>query len=246
LEKDQALRFADVSELAAALVPFGSPKAESSLRRIQRVLSALPTALDKSARFSSGERTVIDSRREVVNPVGEAAANSTRAVGRVHVAALDADSYATLLADPLVTIGDSAAEPPISRRRRVWPAIAVGAAVVIVVGVVSSARLARVAPAAETARAVTVATPAVTAGPVPQAPAARPSTEPVPGVPAAASVESSASPTPERPAARRVRRPRPMANPSAAPPAQPAVSKSSAKAYDPAAAWDPNSFGPRR
>jgi serine/threonine protein kinase len=58
LNKDASLRFSDVGELALALAPFGSPKAQKSLERIERALTGKELGSASLARDPTGRYRV--------------------------------------------------------------------------------------------------------------------------------------------------------------------------------------------
>jgi len=261
LRKDPGERFASVAELAAALAPFGSPRAQASLKRIDRFLSAVsPATLDRNLRISNIERIVKGGSRRVPAP---AVIPLSGAVTGVRLAPGNADAQPTLIADPTSTTGaSSAAVPTVQRRRIAWPAILVGGVIALSAAAVLAVKLKNFASrgAAPSALAAPAATPA--------SHGAEPAPPPAAHAPAAA-VETSSPAPPEAPmltkapspAARHARaRPAssaegpPHTTPAAPRSARTAANKSAAgssqpaggNSANPAAPWDLNSFGPRR
>lgn len=228
LQKSPADRFAGVAALALALVPFGSPRAASSLKRIERVLgrstpgSGLPDApvLARSARAAT--------------PIGEPARArpSPPEVGTT---------------DALTMVG--AYSPQRSSKRMIVAAVA-AAFLVGIIGIAGVVRRAGPTPPADAAAAAATrfALEESTTQPL-SAVAPASATLPPAFLPETAAPSGSdlpRTPPSDAHAPRGRSQPRtakPVTPPSSVAPAVPSDTPKTHKATD---AWDPNSFGPRR
>jgi serine/threonine-protein kinase len=233
LQKDRQDRFVDVSELAAALAPFGSAKAPASLGRIERVLSgAHATTLVNS---SLPPRVVPVSR-----PATPGTRSSTPRSGppppEIEL------SSSTITTGAAVALLGNAQQ----RRRSLWIASAVlallAAGLLVAAEHGSAERPLPPKPVVAMAqdRKLTAAAPALDSKPetsAAQAPAQVPT--------ARAGAEKSKSPAA---ASRHTPRARPLAVSALnAPPPTTATATATPKAAAAVTgAWDPNSFGPRR
>ena len=227
LQKDRGARFDDVAQLAAALSPFGSAKAELSRRRIERILdSGAPlgnASLKRLERVlaSSGAKNLADKAPDEALGTLTAGA-ATAAVG---------------------------AQPPKTTKR----SLALAALAAVAVAVTwplwkGSSQPAPAAPAAatrETSRPMAVE-PAPAAVP-PRAPA------PIPTIAEPAAEERPPiEPLPRAPTAKppRLRATAKIRQAEAAPPRAAASAAPAPPAADqpraPVDAWDPSTFGPRR
>jgi len=257
LRKDPGERFETVAELAAALAPFGSPKAQASLRRIERFLSAVsPTILDRNLRASNVERSVRAGSRRVPAP---AVIPLSGAVTGVRLSPGNAEMESTLMADPTSTTGASSAPVLTAERRRTaWPAILVGGVVALSAAAVLAVKLKNSTSQVGSPALAAPATTPASHGAEPALPAAAhaPAAETSNALP---SVAPSVTKDPS-PAARRARTTppsstegAPLTTPAAHRSVKSGASKSAASSQpaggnsaNPAAPWDLNSFGPRR
>ena len=222
LEKDAQDRFADVSELAAALAPFGSAKAPLSLARIERVLSGAHAAT-------------------VANPSGPSAATP---VSRPLTPGTS--SVPTRAATATITTGAAVALLGDSQKRR-RPVVIL--ALLVLVGVGGAIALSQRGSAPIPVPQLAAALPQETPKPVPSSAAVAPplsadsATATTPASPPAVGKRNALPASPARHAAHG-RAPAVAAAPNAArPPVAPATAKPATVATG---AWDLNNFGPRR
>jgi serine/threonine-protein kinase len=221
LQKNREDRFVDVGELAAALAPFGSAKASTSLGRIERVLAG-PHA-----------PTVSSSLAPRVTPVARLATPGEGAT-EPHIQF----STATITTDAAVALrGD--AWP---RHRPLWIAATVG--VLVAAGLFAVAEHGKNEPPPKPIAAVPQEPPRAVIAP-PSTASATLATLPVQQPETPRDALQSAANRPKGGGALRHARPRPIAIVAA--PSAVAVAPAAPKAAAAVTgAWDPNSFGPRR
>lgn len=225
LAKDPAMRFKDVGELAVALAPFGSPKAQESRERIQRRLTGNELGAPRLSKDPTG--------RYVLGP-------NPRSLSKAGLSGSQSGAVAST---------DAGAEPPSasSRSRKLALLFAAAALACAIAALIATKNVpetaATVPPAAGTPPREQVAIAA--AKPAPLAPP--------PAVPQSASA-SSAPPTPSPvahvPVRAALRQPsagqaRPGASATAAAPAPAPSASARPKKANLADAWDTSSFGPR-
>jgi eukaryotic-like serine/threonine-protein kinase len=102
LEKNPAARFASVADLAAALLPFGGPRAQISMHRITANLPSLPPAaavpVAASSQARSHHKPALESAETLAGTSTQQARSRRVAAGVVAVAALIAVAAAILIA----------------------------------------------------------------------------------------------------------------------------------------------------
>jgi serine/threonine-protein kinase len=258
LSKSRDDRYPNVAELADALAPFGTERADLSRRRIAVLVGGAPSVearqVDATQQVApsalidtQGQTAVVDTGAVLSAVTANSALAPNNTVGRGVAVDVTASSQAL------------AARAP---RRAVWPfvvvplaLIAVGAGAFLFSGASkgsSESELAGVSPTAAAASTTSgssdVAPPAGTE-PAETQPVAEPSVAPLGSAAAASAVASDSASAPEAPTEEELS---PIKKSRAPAPRKPSGKKPSKKstgtespAKKPTDAWDPNSFGGR-
>jgi hypothetical protein len=135
LEKEAALRFADVVALAMALEPFAPARARGASDRVRAALAAATRVRSDAAAAAT---------RAVLAPDTIASAPDARRVAREEEATREAPRDVTeigspAIADVTLAASDLAAAPQGSRRFVVWSVVACGVVGVVTLGLVGGA-----------------------------------------------------------------------------------------------------------